>query len=139
MFGLRKLEDKDATVLINEVEKRADEILGPYGKKDSNSMMKIFGREVRVNHVLYEMGIETLLRGRYQVPVKKMQPRGNIGSERPDVKRKSNHNQLPDSASQAAPSPPATKLLEKRKRKAFPLGKIKRSLKETNEVASKIC
>lgn len=37
-------------------------------------MMKIFGKVIRVNHVFYAMGTEAPLRGRYQVPIKKMQP-----------------------------------------------------------------
>lgn len=46
MFGLKNPEDKEAGIFVKEVEPQADEILGPYGKKEFYSMMKICGREV---------------------------------------------------------------------------------------------
>ena len=57
VFGLRRPESASDEVIVDELERRAAEILGPWNKKEYRSLVEVCGGNLRLNRCLAEMGV----------------------------------------------------------------------------------
>ena len=51
VFGLRRPEGASDEVIVDELERRAAEILGPWNKKEYRSLVEVCGREPSVEQL----------------------------------------------------------------------------------------
>ena len=88
VFGLWRPEGSSDEVIVDELERQAAEILGPWNKKEYLSLVEVCGGNLRLNRCLAEMGVayEPLPVPANVIP--RMTPPGNVGSEVPESKSK---------------------------------------------------
>jgi len=87
-FGLRRPEGASDEVIVDELERRAAEILGPWNKKEYRSLVEVCGGNLRLNRCLAEMGVAYEPRPVPANAIARMTPPGNVGSEVPEAKSK---------------------------------------------------
>ena len=88
VFGLRRPEGASDEVIVDELERRAAEILGPWNKKEYCSLVEVCGGNLRLNRCLAEMGVAYELRPVPANAILRMTPPGNVGSDVPEAKSK---------------------------------------------------
>src|SRR6185503_6974755 len=86
VFWLRRPEGSSDEVMVDELERRAAEILGPWNKKEYLSLVEVCGGNLRLNRCLAEMGVAYEPRPVPANAIPRMTPPGNIGSEVPESK-----------------------------------------------------
>ena len=88
VFGLRRPEGSSDEVIVDELERQAAEILGPWNKKEYLSLVEVCGGNLRLNRCLAEMGVAYEPRPVPANATPRMTPPGNVGSEVPESKSK---------------------------------------------------
>ena len=88
VFGLRRPEGSSDEVIVDELERQAAEILGPWNKKEYLSLVEVCGGNLRLNRCLAEMGVAYEPRPVPANAIPRMTPPGNVGSEVPESKSK---------------------------------------------------
>ena len=86
VFGLRRPEGSSDEVIVDELERQAAEILGPWNKKEYLSLVEVCGGNLRLNRCLAEMGVAYEPRPVPASAIPRMTPPGNVGSEVPESK-----------------------------------------------------
>ena len=81
LFDLRKPEGKSDEVIVEELEREASEMLGPWNREEYNSLVEICGGNIRLNRCLSEMCVEYEARPLPSGVLKRMIEPGNVGSE----------------------------------------------------------
>jgi len=81
VFGLKKLKGRSDEMIVAELEREASDVIGPWNRKEYNSLVEVCGRNIRVNRCLTEMRVSYEL---HPVPpgiVKRGCGPGNVGFE----------------------------------------------------------
>ena len=81
VFGLWRPEGSSDEVFVDELEREASEILGPWNRKEYLSLVEICKKNLQLNRCLAELGVEYSLRPLPAGAVPRMMPPGNVGSK----------------------------------------------------------
>jgi len=80
-FGLKRTEGRSDEILLAELEREAENYLGPYTEKELESAKLILCHEGRINRPFFEMGITVEARPKPVKGVKRHREVGNVGSD----------------------------------------------------------
>jgi hypothetical protein len=83
VFNLQKPLGKSDEVIVVELERAAIELLGPWNKKEYDSLVAVYYHQGGVNRCLQEMGVSYSPRLVSSAPQRRLWDPGNIGSELP--------------------------------------------------------
>jgi hypothetical protein len=87
-FNVKKPDGKIDEEIVAEVEKKVVQMIGNYTHKEWECAQKILKHQGRVNRVFDEMNVSFSSRLIPSTTSKKMQPAGNIGSEKAETSKK---------------------------------------------------
>jgi hypothetical protein len=142
IFNIKRPADKTNEEVVAEVEKRVVQIIGNFTHKEWECAQRILKHQGRVNRVFDEMGVTYSPRPVPPTAGKKMQPPGNIGSERVESSHKGKSRKVAATAENVVKNTKAQDVLAKRKADAAkatlpPLAEKSTKLLKVNETLAR--
>lgn len=81
VLGLKKPEGPSDEAFVAELEQSACDLVGPWDKREYDSFVAVCCHEGRINRRLTKMGVRYEPRPVPTGPVRRMQPKENVGSD----------------------------------------------------------